>query len=160
PQVRAMAADSRTRRLAVAVAASPSVLLYQLDNLAAAPTVVPLPSAPSDARLAGDGGPLLVTAGTQLVRITLPDGAVSATAVDGSPASAAQDGGRTLVALRDRHQVAVLDGGSVRRTISGNLFSADRVLTTGGHAVVLDWLRNALFELDVAGGTIKQGLRA
>jgi DNA-binding beta-propeller fold protein YncE len=159
-QVRAMAVDGRTRRLAVAIDASPAVLLYSLDNLSAAPMEIPLPSAPEDARLAADGGPLLVTVGTQLLRINLPDGAVAATSVDGAPASAAQLGGRTLVAVRDRHQVDVFDGGAVQRVISGNLFSADRVLTTGGHAVVLDWLRNAVFELDVPAGTVKQGLRA
>ena len=158
--VRAMAVDFRTGLLAVAVDASPAVLLYRLDDLTAAPTRVPLPSAPSDARLAGEGGPLLVTTGSQLVRVDLPGAASSATDLDGAPASAVQDGGRTLVALRDRHEIAVLDGGAVQRRITGNLFSADRVLTAGGHAVVLDRLRTALFELDVAGGAVKQGLRA
>lgn len=157
-RVHALAVDGRSRRLAVA--AESGLLLYSLDNLSAAPTPVPLPAVPEDIRLAGEGGPLLATMGSELVRITLPGGAATPTSVDGAPASAAQLGDRTLVAVRDRKQVAVVEGDGVQRVITGNLFSADRVLTTGGHAVVLDWLRNALFELDVAGGKVKQGLRA
>jgi hypothetical protein len=155
----AMAVDPGTRLLAVAVDAPPSVLLYSLDDLAAAPRSVPLPAAAEDLRLAADGGPLLAAVGTGLVRITLPSGDVATTPVDGAPVSAAQFDGSTLVAVRDRRQVAVLDDDAVR-TISGSMFSADRVLSTGSGAVVLDRLRNAVFELDVAGGAVRQGLRA
>jgi hypothetical protein len=159
-KARSMAVDAKTRLLAVAVDAPPAVLLYPLDNLAAAPRSIPLPGAPEDLRLAGEGGPLLTAVGGKLVRITLPGGEAKPVPLEGTPASATQLDGRTLVAVRDRRQVAVLDGDTVARTISGNLFSADRVLTVGGRAVVLDWLRNAVFELDVPAGAIKQGLRA
>lgn len=156
----AMVVDARTRLLAVAVAEPPAVLLYRLDELAAAPMSVSLPGAAEDLRLAGEGGPLLTAAGDQLVRIALPDGTARSTPVEGSPANAAQFEDRTLVAVRDRRQVAVLDGNGGQRTISGEMFSADRVLSAGAGAVVLDRLRNAVFELDVAGGSIRQGLRA
>lgn len=156
--VRSMAIDQRTRTLAVA--STNSVLLYRLDDLAAAPKSVALPAEPHEVRLAADGGPFLVSMGSTLVRIALPSGDPTPVSVEGGPVSAAQLGGQTLVAVRDRRQVAVLDGPTVQRVISGNLFSADQVLTVGEHAVVIDRLRNGVFELDVPGGTIKQGLRA
>jgi DNA-binding beta-propeller fold protein YncE len=156
----AMAVDTTNRLLAVAVDAPPSVLLYPLDDLNTAPRSVPLPAAAEDLRLAADGGPLLAAAGGQVVRIALPTGEVATAAVAGAPVSAAQFDDHTLVAVRDRREVAVLDGGTVRRVISGNMFSADRVLATDRGAVVLDRLRNAVFELDVAGAAVKQGLRA
>jgi DNA-binding beta-propeller fold protein YncE len=153
-----MAADPRTRTLAVAT--GDSVLLYRLDDLTAAPRPVALPAAPYEVRLAADGGPFLVSMGSTLVRIALPSGDPTPVPVEGGPVSAAQLGGQTLVAVRDRRQVAVLDGAAVRRVITGNLFSADQVLAAGDRAVVIDRLRNGLFELDVPAGTIKQGLRA
>jgi hypothetical protein len=156
----AMVVDARTRLLAVAVAQPPAVLLYRLDDLDAQPRTVALPGAAEDLRLAGEGGPLLAAAGHQVVRIALPDGTTTAMPVDGSPASAAQFQDRTLVAVRDRRAVAVLDGGAERQVITGGLFSADQVLAAGGGAVVLDRVRNAVFELDVPGGSIRQGLRA
>ena len=161
-QATSMLVDSRNRLLVVAVDGSPAVLLYPLDNLAATPRSIPLPAPAEDLSLAGDGGPLLVAVGArrELLRITLPAGTATPTPLDGTAVSAASVGGATLVALRDRRQVDVLDGGAARRTISGSMFSADRVLSVGGRGVVLDRLRNAVFELDVAAGTVKQGLRA
>jgi hypothetical protein len=160
-QVTSMAVDPRTRTLAAALGDAREILLYSLDNLAAAAKPIGLPAAPHEVRLAGDGGPLLATVGSgTLLRVALPGGDQTPTLIEGGPVSAAQFGGQTLVAVRDRRQVAVLDGEKVQRVITGNLFSADQVLATGDRAVVLDRLRNGLFELDVPGGRIKQGLRA
>ncbi|HEV2780220.1 MAG TPA: hypothetical protein VGX25_12585 [Actinophytocola sp.] len=156
----AMVVDPATRLLAVAVDGPPAVLLFSVDTLDAAPRTVPIPGVAEDLRLAGEGGPLLVAADRALVRVALPAGAATTTSVDGTPASAAQFRDRTLVAVRDRREVAVLDGAGGRRVITGGLFSADRVLSTGDAAVVLDRLRNALFELDVPAGSVRQGLRA
>jgi len=159
-QITSMVVDQRTRVLAVSVGDSPGVLLYSLDNLSAAPTPIALPAAPHEVRLAGEGGPLLISMGSTLVRVALPGGAQTPTRVDGGLVSATQFGGQTLVAVPDRRQVAVLTGDAVQRVISGDLFSADQVLSTGDHAVVIDRLRNGVFELDVPGGKVKQGLRA
>lgn len=157
-----MVVDAEHRVLAVAVTEPPAVLLYPLteaDRLAE-PTAVPLPGAPSSVTLAGPGGPLLVSVDGELVRITLPAGTAASAPVDGELVSAAELGDRTLVAVRDRKAVAVLGGDRVHRMISGGLYSADQVLTTGDGAVVFDRLRNAVFELDVRGGTVDEGLRA
>lgn len=159
----AIALDPRTGLLAVGVDAPPAVLLYRSDDLAVAPRTVPLPGPAETLSLAGDGGPLLAAVGSsrQLVRIALPDGGAEPTSLDGTPAGATRFGDQTLVAMRDRQAVAVLDdAGAVRRVISGGLFSADQVLSTGSGAVVLDRLRNGVFELDVSAGTIGSGLRA
>jgi hypothetical protein len=158
-----MIVDADTRLLAVAVDRPPSVLLYPLDDAGSLgrPTTVPLPG-PADAlTLARPGGPLLAAAGSsgELVRIALPGGETTPARIHGEPVSAADFGDRTLVAVRDRKAVAVLGGGG-DRMISGELYSADQVLSTGKGAVVFDRLRNALFELEVRGGTVDEGLRA
>jgi DNA-binding beta-propeller fold protein YncE len=145
-------------QLAVAVDGSPAVLLYSLDDLSAEPVSVPLPSAPSEVRVAGDS--LLVGLRGQVASIALPSGALSSIPVNGDAVSATPFGSSTLVAARDRRSVLVLDRGVEGKAIQGNLFSADQVLSTQNQAVLLDRARNALFELDVAGGKVKQGLRA
>jgi DNA-binding beta-propeller fold protein YncE len=163
-----MIVDADTRRLAVAVDKPPAVLLYPLDDHGGlgTPTKVALPGPADTLTLARPGGPLLAAAGSSgdLVRITLPGGAARPASIGGEPVNAADVGDRTLVAMRDRKAVAVLDGGSsgdkVNRMISGGLYSADQVLTDGKQAVVFDRLRNALFALDLRAGTVDEGLRA
>jgi DNA-binding beta-propeller fold protein YncE len=160
--VTSMAVDTATRVLAVAVRQPPTVRLYRLDELTAQPQVVTLPGPAEELRMAAAGGPLLAAVGgeSQLVRIGLPGGLARSTPLDGAPVSASQLNDRTLVAMRDRKAVAVVDGGGVQRVISGSMFSADQVLAIGGRAVVLDRLRTAVFELDVNAGTVGRGLRA
>jgi hypothetical protein len=158
-----MIVDARTRLLAVAVDEPPSVLLYRLDAAGVAqPSKVALPGPADTLTLAGPGGPLLASTGSAraLVRIALPGGKPAPAPIRGEPVSAAEFGDRTLVAVRDRKAVAVLGGDRIFRMISGGLYSADQVLSTGKGAVVLDRLRNALFELDVRAGTVDEGLRA
>lgn len=159
-----MVIDSRTSTLAIAVAEPPSVRLYRLADADTLPTpeTVQLPAAADALSLAGPGGPLLAStgAGGALVRIELPDGAASTATIRGEPVSATQKDDRTLVAVRDRKAVAVLRDDTVLKMITGGLLSADQVLSTGTGAVVLDRLRNAVFELDVRGGGVAQGLRA
>lgn len=163
----AIAVDDRTRLLAVAVAEPAAVLLYRLDDdtlddTLDDPVEVPLPGPADTLTLAKPGGPLLAAAGSsgELVRVTLPGGTTAPAPIGGEPVSAAGFGDRTLVAVRDRKAVAVLGGDKVDRMISGGLFSADQVLSTGEDAVVFDRLRNALFEIDVRAGTVDEGLRA
>jgi len=158
----ALAINSEARLLAVAVDKPPSVLLYRLgdtDTLTAAKTV--RLTAPAES-LTVDGDALLASVGKsgELVRITSDGKAKPAATISGETVSAARFGDRTLVAVRDRRAVAVLGGDKIYRMITGDLMSADQVLSTGDHAVVLDRLRNAVFELDVRAGTIDQGLRA
>ncbi len=159
-QVSSMVVDQQTRLLAVGVDASPAVLLYSLDDLGAAPRSVPLDLVPAGLSLARPGGPVIAAVNGRLAQISLPDGAVSTVAVGGNAVSTAQFGDSTLVAARDRAQVLVMDRGAESKVIQGNLFSADQVLSTSDRAVVLDRLRNGLFELDVPAGQVKQGLRA
>jgi hypothetical protein len=156
-----MAVDAEHRLLAVAVD-RPAVLLYRLtaSDALSDPVEVPLSGPASSLTLAGPGGPLLASVDGELVRVELPDGRTNAAPVDGEVVSAAELGDRTLVAVRDRKAVAVLGGDKIYRMISGGLFSADQVLSTGDHAVVFDRLRNAVFELDVPAGTVDEGLRA
>jgi DNA-binding beta-propeller fold protein YncE len=162
----AMIVDADTKLLAVAVDEPPAVLLYALaaDGTLGQPRKVTLPGPADTLSLAKPGGPLLAAAGSagELVRISLPDGAATPASIGGEPVNAADYGDRTLVAVRDRKAVAVLgrDADKVDRMISGGLYSADQVLATDKGAVVFDRLRNALFELDVRGGRIDEGLRA
>lgn len=158
--VAAMAVDPASRTLAVAVAAPPAVLLYDLDALDAAPQRVALPSPAAELTVSGATLLAPLPAANVLARIGLPAGDLSTVPVPGGPAGAAVDGEHTLVALRQDKAVAVVDGDRVTTTITGGLYSADDVLVGDGHPVVLDRLRTALFAVDVPGGSVDEGLRA
>ncbi|HEX6355014.1 hypothetical protein [Actinophytocola sp.] len=153
--VTAMAFEPTSATLAVAT--NGAVQLFHLGDTLAPTGSVPL--AAESLTTGGDG--FLATAASQVVRIGVPDGRTSpATEVQGDAVSATTFDGSTLVALRDKRAVAVVEGSRVQRTISGDLMSADQVLSTGKRAVVLDRLRNAVFRLDVGDGRIAEGLRA
>jgi hypothetical protein len=158
--VTAVVADPASRTLAVALAGPPSVQLYDLDHLAAPPRSVALPG-PAE-RLGLAPGQLLASVPSRrlLGRIALPGGELTTVPVAGQPAGSVVNGPQTLVAVRDRKAVDVLEGATVVKTIDGQLYSADDVLSTGTGTVVLDRLRTALFELDVPAGLVREGLRA
>ncbi|GAB2971517.1 lipoprotein [Amycolatopsis acidiphila] len=155
--VTAMASDDHT--LAVAVADPPSVLLYPLGDLNAAPARVAVDGTVE--QLSFDAGQVLasIPGKGEVARIT--DGShVGELGVPGQPVDAIGAGGETLVAVRDRKAVEVYQGGKLAKTISGGLYSADEVVRSGDQFVVLDRLRTAVFLVDVPGGTIGAGLRA
>ncbi|AXB42663.1 YncE family protein [Amycolatopsis albispora] len=145
--------------LAVALT-EPSLQLYDLADLAKPPRAVSLP-APAE-RLTPDGDRLLASlpGASALARVNPADGSVTTVPVAGQPAAAAPRGPQTLVAVRDRKAVDVLEGDRVTKSITGQVYSADQVLTAGNSTVVLDRLRTALFEVDLAAGTVNEGLRA
>jgi DNA-binding beta-propeller fold protein YncE len=152
--VTAMAFDPKSGTRAVA--AGKAVQLYHLDD-----TLTPVKTVPLAAdSLTADGGTFLATGANGVVRITAAGAADEVTSFRGRPVSATTYDGRTLVALRDERAVAVVKDDRVQRVISGDLMSADQVLSTGRNAVVLDRLRNAVFQLDVPAGDLDQGLRA
>ncbi|WP_376768845.1 YncE family protein [Amycolatopsis acididurans] len=156
--VTAIVTDPASRTLAVA--SGQDVLLYRSDDTAAAPVRVAV-DGPVE-QLDVSGGQLLATipAKGEVARIALPAGQVSVLKVAGQPASAVMAGGQTLVAVRDRKAIDVFQGDALVKTITGGLYSADQVLRPGDHTVVLDRLRTAVFSVDVAGGTVGEGLRA
>jgi hypothetical protein len=158
--VTALATDDRSRTLVAALTEPAELRLYDLDNLGTTPRSVPLPGPAEQLSVAGGAVVASVPSAGQLVRVALPGGEVSTVDVPGQPAATTQSAGKTLVAVRDRKSIAVLAQGEVTKTISGELYSADRVVTSGGQAVVLDRLRTALFQVDVAAGTVDEGLRA
>jgi hypothetical protein len=158
--VTALITDQTTRILAVAVASPPSVLLYNLDAPDAPPHTVPL-AGPAE-KLSASPGQIIASlpGNAELAKISLPRGEVTTVAVAGQPVSGRTADGQTLVAVRDRKAIEVFDGDKLVKTIGGQLYSADDVLTSGGTTVVLDRLRTALFKVDVSGGTVDEGLRA
>ncbi|HYQ63697.1 hypothetical protein [Actinophytocola sp.] len=152
--VTAMAFDPTTSTLAVA--ASNTVQLYHLgDTLALTKTI-----AVTAESLTLDHGGFLAAGGNKVARLTTDGRLDPATEFRGKPVSATTFDGRTLVAVKDERAVAVVRDDRVQRMITGDLMSADQVLSTGRSAVVLDRLRNAVFQLDVPGADIEQGLRA
>lgn len=160
PPATAVLVDQPSRTLAVAVTQPPSLRLYALDDLAAAPRQVPLPGPVSALSPAGAGAVFasVPTAG-QVVKITLPAGAAEVTAQDGGPVDAARVGDRTLVARHEAKSVAVLAGSSVQRSIDG-IASPDLVVPVGDHAVLLDRLRSAVYDLNPDNTALGAGLRA
>lgn len=158
--VDAMGVHERSRTLAAAVTEPPSLLLYSLDDPAAAPRSVPLPG-PASAIDPIDGGLAVAvpTAGI-IAKVSLPDGVVTPLKVDGTPSGTTVADGRTLVAAGNRKAVDVVDGDRVSRSITGQLYSADQVFAAGNRPVVLDRLRTAVFDVDLAEGKIGEGLRA
>lgn len=151
--VTAMAYDPKSRTLAVAT--GKAIQLYELgDTLTPAETVAYRADS-----LTADDGTFLATGDNGVVRVT--DGKASeVSSLRGGPVSVATYEGRTLVALKDERAVAVIKDDRVQQMISGDMMSADQVLSTGKSAVVLDRLRNAVFQLDVPAGDLDQGLRA
>jgi hypothetical protein len=156
--VTAMASDAAARVLAAA--AGNAVFLYRLDDLGAAPVRVPV-DGPVET-LSVNGGDLLasIPAKGEVVRIALPGGQAGTVNVAGQPTDAVSDGPDTLVAVRDRKAIDVLDGAKVVKTITGGLYSADELVRSGGATVVLDRLRTAVFTVNVPEGTLGEGLRA
>jgi hypothetical protein len=152
--VTAMSFDPASSTLAVA--AENTVHLYHLGGTLAPTKTI----AVTAASLTLDHGGFLAAGGNEIARITTDGRLEPATEFRGKPVSATTFDGRTLVAVRDERAVAVVRDNRVQRMITGDLMSADQVLSTGKNAVVLDRLRNAVFQLDVPGADIQQGLRA
>lgn len=155
----AIVADPRSRLLAVAIRYPPSIVLFGLDKLAGSQSI---PLAGPAETLTLDGSTLVasVASPNQLVRIALPAETTTVVPLDGAPGGVSRLGNQTLVAMRDRKAIAVLEDNQVRRSITGQLYSADQVLTVGDHAVVLDRLRTALFDVNLTDGEVGVGQRA
>jgi DNA-binding beta-propeller fold protein YncE len=140
----------------LAVAGKDTVRLYPLGDTLGEPKT----AAVTAESLTVDGGAFLAAGKNEVTRVAADGSTSAAGSFRGEPVSTAAFDGRTLVAMRDKRAVAVVKDAKVQRMISGDMMSADQVLSTGKGAVVLDRLRNAVFELDVPGATITQGLRA
>lgn len=158
----AVAVQPKSRLLALAVTDSggSSVLLFDLDDLGAEPKRLSV-AGPVE-RLAPDrGGEFVGTVPSQdLIVYLSAEGVVGETQLEGGPVSVIDHDQRRLVALREAKAVGVLEYEQRTKTISGELQSADQVLAAGEAVVVLDRLRSALFEIDVAEGSVGVGLRA
>lgn len=159
-EVTALATDPASKTLAVAVSQPPSVLLLDLGAPDSEARTVPLPG-PAENLSVQAGQFVASLPGAGSVVWVDPSGSVARTVpVPGAPVATANRDGQALVAVRDRKAVQVLADGAVAKTISGNLYSADQLVTAGGQTVVLDRLRTALFEVDVEAGVMEEGLRA
>ncbi|MQA62125.1 MAG: hypothetical protein GEU86_11615 [Actinophytocola sp.] len=146
---------------ALAVATGSAVRFYQLSKPRAKPKEVEVPGPIERLVPTGDGRLAGAIPSEKLVVSLSPESEqVTEVAQKGEPAGVARLGAQTLVALRDSASVAVLEDGKQVTTISGAIASADQVLVADGQAVVLDRLRSAIFEVDVAAGEIGLGLRA
>ncbi|WP_246843217.1 YncE family protein [Allokutzneria sp. NRRL B-24872] len=157
---RALALDTTTRTLAVAMDGK-EIRLFSVDAPQAPPRVVAVPDKVSSLSPAGDGALFAaVPSANALVRVDLRTGATEQTTVEGAPSGATVVNGRTVVSLRNRNAVAVLDGGKVAREVTG-FFAPTAVLPGGaGEALVLDVNRTALLEVKVAEGTVGSAIRA
>jgi DNA-binding beta-propeller fold protein YncE len=164
----AVVIDTGTRTLVAAVDNPPALLLYplaDLDNPQVTPWSVPLPGVVNHLSLVRPGGPVLapVPSANQVVEIAIPTATTTAVVtVPGGPASAVVDAdGNLLVAVPGRHAIDVVDQRTkqVKRTITGQI-TPEVVLDAGGHVLLLDRLRSALFDVDPAGGSVDTGQRA
>lgn len=152
--VTAMAYEPESGTLAVA--GKDTVRLYPLGDTLGEPKTVDVAAE----SFTVDGGAFVAAGANQVVRIATDGTTSPAGSFRGTPVSTATFDGSTLVAMGDEHAVAIVKDTKVQRMISGDIMSADQVLSTGKGAVVLDRLRNAVFELNVPEATIAQGLRA
>lgn len=158
--VSAIAVDEKTSTLVVAVSQPPSLRLYDLNALASAPVNMPLYG--RVARLTVTPGRVEIAEPDQGVvqQLTLPDRKLTETKTGGKPVSSIGYGADRLVAMGDAKDIRVLPATGPARTIGGQLYSADDVVDTGDGVVALDRLRTAVFSVDVAAGTVGEGLRA
>lgn len=151
--------DRETRTLAVAIREPAAVALYRLDDLDAAPHVVRLPGrAPG---LSSAGGTVLaaVPGAGAVFAIDARTGRADRISVPGEPTSAAMFGDRMLVGLPGRRTLAVLRDGRLVGEITGEV-SPGQVVVSGGHVVVLDRLRSAVFDVRLDQQRFGAGLRA
>jgi hypothetical protein len=160
PGVRAMATDAASKTLVVAVSEPSSLRIYDLGALDAPKTTVALPGPPERLTVSGSHVLASVPGKSVIAKVSLPGGTLESIPVAGQPSAGLADGDATLVALRDRRAVEVLTKNAGPKTITGQIYSADDVLSTGDGVVVLDRLRTAVFSVDLAEGTIGEGLRA
>jgi DNA-binding beta-propeller fold protein YncE len=152
--IKAMAFEPTTSTLAVAT--KDAIQLYRLKGTLTPTSTVKLTAE----SLTVDGKAFLAAGANKLVRLTTDGRTSPATEFRGDPVSAATLNGNTLVAVRNERAVAIVKDDRIQRVITGDMMSADQVVSTGKNAVVLDRLRNAVFELDVPDASVAQGLRA
>lgn len=160
-KVTAMLASPETGTLTVALTEPNELRLYDLADLQAPARTVALPGRVDDLTLAGTHVLAAVPSGRTLLRVPLAErGDAEPIAIGGAPAATARHGERTLVSLADQEAVTVREGGAVSKRMTGDLYSAGDIVVADGRPFVLDPVRTALFRLDVAGGAIREGLRA
>jgi hypothetical protein len=160
PAVSAVAVDQKTSTLVVAVSDPPSLRLYNLSaldqppvNMALYSTAERLSATPGSVEIAEPGAGVVQ-------RLSLPDRVLSETKTGGRPASSVVVGADRLVAMGPAKDIRVVPAAGPARVIGGQLYSADDVVAAGSGVVVLDRLRTAVFSVDVAAGTVGEGLRA
>lgn len=146
--------------LVVALAQPPSLRLYDLNALASAPVNMPLYGTAEKLTVAPGRVEIAEPAQGVVQQLSLPDRKLTETKTGGQPASSIAYGADRLVAMGAAKDIRVLPATGPARTIGGQLYSADDVVDTGKGVVVLDRLRTAVFSVDVAAGTVGEGLRA
>ncbi|MCE7003966.1 hypothetical protein LWC34_14165 [Kibdelosporangium philippinense] len=158
-KITSIVAVPQARTIAVATA-NPALLLLNLDDPNAPARSVPMPGPVTSISALPDGVLASIASTKQVLTVPLPGATSTTLQVANAPGSAAVSGDRTIVPLTDGKAVDVLRGGVVEKKISGSMFSADQVLLTGQNVVVLDRLRTALFDIDLADGKVGAGQRA
>ncbi|WIV55023.1 YncE family protein [Amycolatopsis nalaikhensis] len=146
--------------LVVALAQPPSLRLYDLTALASAPVNMPLYSKAEKLTVAPGRVEIAEPGAGVVQQLSLADRKLTETKTGGQPASSIAFGTDRLVAMGAAKDIQVLPAAGPARTIGGQLYSADDLVDTGKGVVVLDRLRTAVFSVDVAGGTVGEGLRA
>lgn len=161
PAAGSVTVDDQTHTLAVAITQPPELQLYNLTNLTAAPTTIPLPGAVTNLTDAKPGGPLLapVTSANQVIEVAIPSGTTTVVPVPDGPTSATMIGNQLLVAQSAHKSLTLYTGATPTRTITGDV-SPEQVVAVGKKAVLLDRYRSAVFDVDPQGGTVGAGLRA
>ncbi|CAM3422470.1 YncE family protein [Kibdelosporangium persicum] len=158
-KITGMVAVPRARTVALATD-SPQLLLLNLDDPGAPARSVAMPGPVTALSALPDGVLASVGSARQVLTVPLPAATPTTLQVQNAPGSATVQGDLTLVPLTDGKAVDVVRDGVAEKKISGSMFSADQVLTTGQNVVVLDRLRTALFDIDLTEGKVGAGQRA
>lgn len=144
--------DGRTLGVAVDKGSKHTVQMRPAKSLATKGKTVATPAEVERIDATAGGWYATIPGADEIVRL---DGKPRPEHIDGEPTSVAASGARRFVALRAKKAV---DTGIGR--IGGELQSADQVLMAGRQPVVVDRLRSAVFEVDMAKRLIALGLRA
>lgn len=161
PAAQLTAFDPATGTVALASSDPPALTLFDAHTPQRPARTVPLPAGAAELRVTEGGGALLVAVpeADLVARVDLRTGHVERIPVAGGPVSVVSSQGRLVVARRDRHDVAVVDGGRVVGTVGG-FRSPARVLNQDGQVLVLDRLTTSLQPVDLATGDKGAALRA
>lgn len=151
--------DATTRFVVALEDDSRTLVVWNVDDIEAAPRLVALPDAAANVVSAGDGTVLLPMNG-QLARVDPRTSEVETTAIDGNLLSAATLSDGTVAAGDDGGRIHILDPETNDSQTIDGLSSVDALASTADGLAALDRHQTSLTKIDTGDRSLGSALRA